>query len=71
MIDLPKQEEDVDTGIFVRIKRRGRWQSIDIGCMTVDERLAFFGPMESVELRKWAKGLSRWIRESVRSGDPE
>jgi len=52
------------TGIFVRFERNKEWQSLDVADLSEKEFATF---IESQEGREgvWARGLHKWIIESV------
>jgi len=52
------------TGAYVRIKRDGKWQSIEIEELTEDE-LDIFSASQPGDGWKWAKFLAKWIRENI------
>lgn len=53
------------TGYFVRIKRDGKFQKIDVAELDDAELGKFFTPKEHLQLRDWACCLAQWIRNNV------
>jgi hypothetical protein len=51
------------TGIYVRIKRNDRWQSLDVATLTDAELEILF--VDPDVCRKFAIGLAAWIRDHV------
>ena len=56
------------TGAFVRIKRDGKWQNIEIDQLTDNELESFFLEHPEAGL-KWAIVLAKWIRDNVTSDE--
>jgi len=52
------------TGAYIRIKRDGKWQNIEIDQLT-DRELETFAERQPDMGWKWAKFLARWIRDSI------
>ena len=52
------------TGAYVRIKRNGKWESVEIDQMT-NKELADFEYNNPDDGWRWAKFLARWIRDNV------
>ena len=53
------------TGYFVRAKRDGKWQSLDIVELTDDELDAFERCQAPDKGWQWAKALAGWIRDHM------
>lgn len=51
------------TGIYVRIQRDGRYQSLDVATLTDSELEALF--VDPDVCRKFAIGLAAWIRDHI------
>lgn len=56
----------IETGIYVRIERAGKWQPVDVGEMTEAELGAWTEWMPEAEARRWVVGLVDWIQTQVR-----
>ncbi len=55
----------MSTGAYYRIRRDGRWQSVEIDQMT-DGELDAMAAMEAPHVGwKWVKFLASWIRDNV------
>jgi hypothetical protein len=54
------------TGAFVRAKREGRWQPIEIDQLTDAELDRYLDTQPRKALGKWVSFLARWIRDHVR-----
>ena len=62
------------TGAYVRVKRGSGWEEVEFDQLTDEELEAFQERCRDTECEagegwKWAKFLSRWIRDNVREGD--
>ena len=57
------------TGAYVRVNREGKWQSIDIACLSDQELDEFFA--SDPDPKRWAVFLSKWIRETIAPALPE
>jgi len=54
------------TGLFLRIKRDGKWQAVDVAEMTDDElREEFNKAVTKQHLVRWIVTLAGWIRDNV------
>jgi hypothetical protein len=58
------------TGIYVRVRREGRWQNLEFDELTDGELDAFIAAQDPAKGWAWAKVLARWIREHVEPGLP-
>ena len=56
------------TGAFIRIKRDGKWQAIDIVQLTNVELDRFAESVPEAGWR-WAKFLAQWIRDNMKDGE--
>ena len=59
--------EEIDgliTGIFVRVERDGKWQSLDVAQLTPEE-LETFANQHPHHGWNFAKALVKWIQENV------
>jgi hypothetical protein len=52
------------TGYFIRMKRDGQWQNLDVAELT-DAELEQWPAATGVDGWKWAIGLARWIRDKA------
>lgn len=57
------------TGAYVRTKRDGTWQSIEIDQLD-DLELDQLAKRQSEEGWKWAKFLAAWIRDNIKEQEP-
>ncbi len=55
----------IETGLYVRAQRGGKWESLDLGEMTESELRAWLDSMPPTEHRKWVLGLVEWIQTNV------
>ena len=53
------------TGLFVRIERKGKWQSIELDELTDGELDRFIQTMGQQNGWPWVKRLVQWIRDNV------
>lgn len=53
------------TGYFVRIKREGRYMSLDIAELTDEELHTFGDTLDRDRAAAWMVVLAKWIRENV------
>jgi len=56
------------TGLYVRVKREGKWQPIEIDQLADAELSEFFQGQEKdngLSSRAWAICLAKWIRDNV------
>jgi hypothetical protein len=65
-----KEQQPMITGAFVRIKREGEWQSVDIAELS-DKELDEFAEIKKEAGWMWAKFLAKWIRDNVVCVDNE
>jgi hypothetical protein len=57
------------TGAFVRVKRDGRYQSVEVDQLTDAELVELFKDKDSAELSRWAQFAFKWIRDNVKAHD--
>jgi len=53
------------TGAFVRIKRGGKWRSVEFDQLT-DEEIEAFAEQMPEDGWKWAKFFAKWIRDNIK-----
>jgi hypothetical protein len=56
------------TGYFVRVKRDGRFQSLDLAMLSEAEIREVMKEKSPEALLKWIIALARWIKEAYDSG---
>ncbi len=55
----------METGIYLRIKRKEGWVNVDVAEMTDEEIADFVDNMSAETAKKWVCGLFRFIREQA------
>jgi hypothetical protein len=59
------------TGYYFRVERNGRYQSLDIACLTQEElRQCFAGQGEDRAIM-WVQALVSWIQTQIPPADQE
>jgi hypothetical protein len=58
--------EEIMTGIFVRVQRDGRWQTLEIDELSDEEICTVLEARPAEELVRWIVVLAGWIRDHVR-----
>ena len=56
------------TGAFVRIKRNGKWQPIEIDQLSEDELHTFLDLQDKEHVVKWVVFLVKWMQEHLMVG---
>lgn len=61
-----------ETGFYVRVKRDGKPQTVDVAELDNRELREFFEREDPAKVCRWAQSLAAWIRDnvSVKSEDP-
>ncbi len=52
------------TGFYIRVQRDGKWQAVEIDCLTEAE-LDAFAASQPDRGWFWVRGLLKWIRDCV------
>ena len=69
MLGADQPEREHVTGYFLRVKRDGKWQPVDIARMSEGELRAHFDHEEDVtRLRNWIVAIATWMRVHVVTG---
>jgi hypothetical protein len=58
------------TGIYVRVEREGRWQSVEFDQLT-DEEMRAFARDSTRNGWEWAISLAQWIRDNVKEKEED
>lgn len=53
------------TGYYVRVRRDGKAQSLDIACLTEPEIREFFSTQDKDRVVQWVAALAGWIQGAV------
>lgn len=53
------------TGIYMRVLRDGKWQSLDIAELTQDELTAVFEPASKERVIMFLAAVTKWMREHL------
>jgi hypothetical protein len=53
------------TGIYMRVRRDGSWQNIDIAELTQDELTAVFEPATKERVIMFLAAVTKWMRDNL------
>jgi len=53
------------TGIFVRVKRDGKWGNCEIEYLTPDELRVFFAEADQERILRFFAAVTSWMREHI------
>ncbi len=53
------------TGFYIRFKRNGKWDNLDIADLTNEEFRQFLQSHPAIESQNWALALHQWIIDRV------